>query len=65
MSESNDQTILLDEFFKSLGEVDEESQKWKECYERLTKMMQLLFEFVASRTGDIARFQLYGSSAEN
>ena len=65
MSESEDQTRLLDEFFKSLGEVDEESQKWKEYYESLTKMMQLLFEFVASRTGDIARFQLYGSSAEN
>lgn len=65
MSEGNDQTRLLDEFFKSLGEVDEESQKWKEYHESVNKMMQLLFDFMASRTGDIAKIQLYGSSAEN
>jgi len=39
MSEGNDQTRLLDEFFKSLGEVDEESQKWKEYHESVNKMM--------------------------
>lgn len=65
MSESKDQARLLHEFFKSLGEVDEESQKWKEYHECVNKMMQLLFEFMASRTADIAKFQLYGSSAEN
>ena len=64
MCESKDQTRLLDEFFKSLGEVDEESQKWKEHHENVNKMMQLLCEFMASRTGDVAKFQLYGSSAE-
>ena len=65
MSESKDQTRLLDEFFKSLGEVDEESQKWKEYHENVNKMLQLMFEFMASRTGDFAKIQLYGSSAEN
>lgn len=65
MSESKDQTRLLDEFFKSLGEIDEESQKWKQFYESVNKMLQLWFEFVASRTGDFAKIELYGSSAEN
>ena len=66
MSEIKDQTRLLDEFFKSLGEVDEESQKWKELHESANKMLQLWFEFImASRTGDFAKIKLYGSSAEN
>ena len=65
MSESKDQTRLLDEFFKSLGEVDEESQKWKQIHESVNKMLQLWFEFVASRTGEFAKIELYGSSAEN
>ena len=66
MSESKDQTRLLDEFFKSLGKVDEESQKWKEYHESGNKMLQLWFEFLASRTGgDFAKIKLYGSSAEN
>ena len=65
MSESKDQTRLLNEIFKSLGEVDEESQKWKEYHESVNKMLQLWFEFMASRTGDFAKIKLYGSSAEN
>ena len=64
MSESKDQTRLLDEFFKSLGEVDEESQKWKEFQESVNKMLHLWLEFMSSRTGDFG-IQLYGSSAEN
>ena len=65
MSESKDQTRLLNEFFKSLGEVDEESQKWKEYHESVNKMLQLWFEFMASKSGDFAKIKLYGSSAEN
>ena len=64
MSESKDQTRLLEEFFKSLGEVDEKSQKWKEFHESVNKMLPLWLEFMSSRTGDFA-IQLYGSSAEN
>ena len=64
MSESKDQTRLLDEFFKALGDVDEESQKWKELHESVNKMLHLWLEFISSRTGDFA-IQLYGSSAEN
>lgn len=64
MSESKDQTRLLDEFFKVLGEADEESQKWKEFHESVNKMVHLWIEFMSSRTGDFA-IQLYGSSAEN
>lgn len=41
MSESKDQTRLLEELFKSLGEVDEESQKWKEFHESVNKMLPL------------------------
>ncbi len=64
MSTEENQAQLLNEFFKSLGQVDEESQKWKEYHESIDKMMQLLFEFMASRS-EIFNTQLYGSPAEN
>ena len=64
MSESEGQAKLLNEFFKSLGEVDEESQKWKEYHESLFKMLQLLFDFVGNKS-EIVKARIYGSSAEN
>lgn len=66
MSESGEHARLLDDFFKSLGEGDEESQKWKEYHESIVKVAQLTSEFMASRSDlNSVRTRLYGSSAEN
>lgn len=66
MSESEEHPRLLNEFFKSLGEVDEESQKWKEYHEGIVKILELMFEFMASKSDlNIFKTHLYGSSVEN
>lgn len=65
MSKSENEERLLHEFYKSLGEVDEESQKWKERYENVVKMAHFVSQFIESRCGDDARIRLYGSSAEH
>ncbi|KAL9965290.1 hypothetical protein ACROYT_G029065, partial [Oculina patagonica] len=54
------------DFFKSLGEADEESQKWKQYHEGIVKILELMFEFMASKSDmNIFKARLYGSSAEN
>ncbi|KAL9965289.1 hypothetical protein ACROYT_G029064 [Oculina patagonica] len=64
MSESEDRAKLLNELFKSLGEVDEESQKWKEYHESALNILQLMHEFMGSKV-EIVKARVYGSSAEN
>lgn len=64
MSQSEDQAKLLNEFFKSLGEVDEESRKWKEYHESAVKILRLWFEFMGSKQ-EFVKARIYGSSAEN
>lgn len=64
MSQSEDQAKSLKEFFKSLGEVDEESRKWKEYHESAAKILRLMFEFLGDKQ-EFVKARLYGSTAEN
>lgn len=70
MSENEDRGRLLADFFKSLGEVDEQVQGRNKAFDKAVTYIQLLFgQIIGCITSnyepDIVKTRIYGSTAEN
>ena len=64
MSKNEDQASALNDFFKSLGEIDEEGQHWKDLFQLGDMSMRYLTDLIRNVFPDHNQ-QLYGSSVED